>query len=80
MNDDSQSTDGLARRDMLALIAAAGVGGATIAPAAFAAPTPGVPVKPTAQAVELFAKLAGDTSGKVTLSYMAGAVWGFRPL
>ncbi|NIJ08554.1 hypothetical protein FHS31_002175 [Sphingomonas vulcanisoli] len=65
----------VARRDLLALgVMSAG----SLAVSAAASPR-GVPVKPTAQAVELFARLVGDLSGKVTLSYMAGTVWGFRP-
>ena len=27
----------------------------------------------------MFARLVGDLSGKVTLTYSAGTVWGFRP-
>lgn len=67
---------GLPRRELLALLGLAGMAGA--APA-HAAPMPAVPVKPTAQAIDLFARLTGDLSGRVTLTYTAGTVWGFRP-
>ena len=62
----------LARRDLLALVGAAGIGSVVGAPTASAR----VPIAPT---VELFPRLVGDLSGRVTLSYMAGTVWGFRP-
>lgn len=64
------------RRDTLALLGLAGIAGA--APA-LAAPVAGIGRKPATDPVELFARLAGDTSGRVTLTYMAGTVWGFRP-
>lgn len=63
------------RRDMLALMGLVAVGGTSAGHAA----SRGVPVKPTVQAVELFARLVGDLSGKATLGYTAGTVWGFRP-
>lgn len=68
----------LTKRDMLALMGVTGAGSAFAGPSA-AAPMQAVPVKPTSQAVDLFARLVGDLSGKVALSYMAGTVWGFRP-
>lgn len=76
MHDDSSN---MPRRDMLALIGLAGASGALSLSPANAASAKAVPAKPTADAVEHFARLVGDLSGKVTLSYMAGSVWGFRP-
>jgi Protein of unknown function (DUF1838) len=66
------------RRDMLALMAIAGAGSALPA-STQAASKKNVAAKPGPEAVELFARLVGDLSGKMTLSYMAGSVWGFRP-
>ena len=68
----------LGRRDLLALLGLAGFGSLIPVPGA-AAERQGVPVVPPTQAVELFARLVGDLSGKVTLTYTAGTVWGFRP-
>lgn len=76
MRDDSAM---LQRRDLLALAELAGVGGSLFAVPAAAAPAQGVPEKPIQQAVELFARLTGDLSGRVSLGYMTGTVWGFRP-
>jgi Protein of unknown function (DUF1838) len=70
--------DAMPRRDMLALIGLTGLGSALATPT-LAKSSHGVPVKPAAKAVELFARLVGDLSGKVSLTYMAGTVWGFRP-
>ena len=69
----------LPRREMLALIGLAGVAEAALTASPTAAAPRGIPVKPAAQAIELFARLVGDLSGKVTLTYSAGTVWGFRP-
>lgn len=77
-NDDSQPFD-FARREVLELMGFAGIGMSMRSTASAAVPLAGIPVKPTTQAVELFARLVGDLSGKVTLTYMAGTVWGFRP-
>ena len=75
MHDDSSN---MPRRDVLALMGLAGVGTAMPTAADAASKRP-VAAKPGAEAVELFARLVGDLSGKVRLSYMAGSVWGFRP-
>ena len=80
MHDDhSRDVPGIPRRDMLALLGLAGLGGGLLCASSASAQAQGIPVKPTAQAVELFAKLVGDLSGQVALTYMSGAVWGFRP-
>lgn len=76
MQDDYST---LPRRSMLALLGAAGIGSALPADRAQAATKIKVSDKPNTDAVELFARLVGDLTGKVTLSYMAGSVWGFRP-
>lgn len=81
MDDNHSSTSSsFERRELLAILAFGGAAGGAIFPTqAFATPTPDAPAVHGTQAVELFAKLVGDTSGKVTLGYSEGAVWGFRP-
>ena len=74
MTDDQFA---LPRRSLLALLAS-GFSGA-LSTSATASTKKTIPAKPQAEAVELFARLVGDLSGRVTLSYMAGSVWGFRP-
>ncbi len=76
MHDNPSSAPRLQRREMLALLALAGAG--TGAPAS-AASRQDTHVKPTTGSVETFARLVGDISGRVTLGYTAGTVWGFRP-
>ena len=78
-HDQSEDVPRLPRRDLLALMGLAGLPGSLFATPRATAPLQGVPVKPMAQAVELFVRLVGDLSGRLTLTYMAGAVWGFRP-
>ena len=76
---NSPPASGLDRRDVLGLAGLVGIAaGLGSSDSAAARPQP-VPAKPVAEAVELFARLVGDLSGKVTLSYAAGTVWGFRP-
>ena len=76
---------GLVRRDLLALAGMAGLAGlagcSAVAgpPAAPAAASRAAMLTTPSHAVELFARLVGDLSGKVSLSYAAGTVWGFRP-
>ena len=67
------------RRELLALIGAAGVSGVPLAARGAVAACNGTASAPTPPPVELFARLVGDLSGKPTLTYMAGTVWGFRP-
>ena len=74
-----EAVPGLLRRDLLALMGFAGIGGGLVAAPVAAAPTLSVPIKSNVQAVELFARLVGDLSGRVSLSYATGTVWGFRP-
>ena len=70
--------EAMPRRDLLALFGLAGVSGLLTNPSRASA-AQGVSVKPMSKTVELFARLVGDLSGKVSLSYMEGTVWGFRP-